>query len=70
MGVGEEEGSEIMRIANISVEYFASHTGTPTPINYKFVCWVGDVNEKELIERVEKEGREFIQVEIPSDKDV
>lgn len=51
------------KIANISFDCASGYTGTPVPTDYKFICWVGDKNEKELVEIENKKGREFIQVE-------
>ena len=55
----------IIGIANISHDSFSTYTGTAIPTDYKFVCWVGDVNEKKLLEDAADNGREIIQVDIP-----
>jgi len=55
------------RTANISHDSFHNYTGTPIPCDYRFVCWVGDVNEKELLSDVMREGREIIQVVFPGE---
>lgn len=55
------------RIANISYDTFNCYTGTPIPTNYKFVCWVGDEKEEELLDDVMKADREIIQVTIPGE---
>lgn len=54
-----------IKIANISHDSFSTYTGTAIPTDYKFVCWVGDVNEYKLLEDVADDGREIIQVDIP-----
>lgn len=59
------EAKPSMITANISFRTFSSYTGTPVPTDYKFVCWVGDKDEKRLLEKEYRKGREFIQVEIP-----
>ena len=56
---------EASLIANISFDSLSSYTGTPVPTDYQFVCWVGDENEKELLDKLSKGGREFIQVACP-----
>ena len=56
---------EASLIANISFDTLSSYTGTPIPTDYKFVCWVGDENEKELLDKLSDSGREFIQVACP-----
>ena len=52
------------KIANISHDNFSTYTGTAIPTDYKFVCWVGDVNEDELLKGEADIGREIIQVAI------
>jgi len=56
--------------ANISHDTFKNYTGTSIPCDYKFCCWVGDVNEKELLEAEHKNGRDMIQVVIPYEKQI
>lgn len=53
------------KIANISHGSFPTYTGTPIPTDYKFVCWVGDMNEKELLDNEVMAGRDIIQVVFP-----
>lgn len=53
------------KIANISHDFFVSYTGTAIPTDYKFVCWVGDANEDELIITESDKCREIIQIPIP-----
>ena len=55
----------ISRIANISHDCFASYTGTPIPTDYKFVCWVGDDDEKERLTIESDNSRDIIQIAIP-----
>lgn len=52
------------KIANISHDCFHAYTDTAIPTDYKFVCWVGDSNEFELLDSVANSGREIIQVVI------
>lgn len=66
-GLSVIEVSRILmdKIANISHDSFSTYTGTAIPTDYKFVCWVGDVNEEKLLEEVADAGRDIIQVIIP-----
>lgn len=60
-----QEKCVLVKIANISFDYSSNYTGTPVPTDYKFVCWVGDKDEKRILHAEVIEGREFIQVSIP-----
>ena len=62
--IDRKESHTSSRTANISHDYIQSYSGTAVSTNYKFVCWVGDENEEELINIECSNGREIIQVEI------
>lgn len=53
------------KTAIISHDSMHSYTGTAVPTDYKFVCWLGDVNENEKIKSEQEMGREIFVLSIP-----